>query len=85
MKVTVGSYYEDDAKGTQREIHITLDEDDAKEMFKSQWDKWSVDTRSTKLTAVADILLLKYAVARGFRNADPVEREMANIINKDLK
>lgn len=85
MKVTVGSYYEDDAKGTQREVHITLDENDAKEIFKSGWDNWSVDTRSTKLTAMADILLLKYAVSRGFRNADPVNREMTNIINRDLK
>ena len=33
MKVTVGSYYHDEARDHQQEIHITLDDSDGVDMF----------------------------------------------------
>lgn len=85
MKVTVGSYYSDDATGAQREIHITLEEEDALRIFKSHWEEWDPSTQVRKLTAMADIFHLKYASDRGLRSPSNVSAEIQAIMNRDLK
>lgn len=83
MNVTVGSYYEDKAKGTQREVHVTLSDEDGVRMF-PKWEEWSVSTQVSKITAMADVFVLKYAVERGFRDESTVQVEVAKLVQRYL-
>lgn len=85
MKVTVGSYYQDDARGSNREIHITLDELDGESLFGEEWASMSPAEKNTKLSAMADVYLHKYAATRGFRSEEAVAKELQTIIARDLK
>jgi hypothetical protein len=83
MQVTVGSYYEDKAKGTQREVHVSLNDEDGQQLFPN-WSELPVPKRASKLTAMADIMVLKYALERGYRAEDTVQDEVANLIKREL-
>lgn len=84
MKVQVGSYYLDDHRDEQREIHVTLDDSDAMKIFPNSWEGWDVEEQFRKLSAIADILQLRYAGSRGFRRDDAVAEKVENIIAQDL-
>ena len=83
MKVKVGSYYHDESKGAQREIHIELDDSDGEELC-DNWHTLSHGERYVKLRAFADIYMLKYAASRGLRSEDVVANDIRLIYSKDL-
>lgn len=85
MEVRVGSYYFDESKNAQREIHVTLDQADGAELFKDNWTKMPPETRFRKLSAIADILAIRYAISRGFRFEEAGNEEIQAIVTRDLK
>ena len=85
MQVQVGSYYHDEARGAQREIHLTLNDADGEELFPKGWSEWEPEEKFRKLSGIADILTIKYAVTRGFRSVDTAATDRKKIIERDLK
>lgn len=80
MQVQVGSYFADDARGAQREVHITLTEEDATKLFEDKWDAWNTTERFERLSGMADIYMLRYAASRDFRSKDVVDEEIRNTV-----
>lgn len=83
MQVQVGSYYHDPATDAQREIHVSLSDEDGAEQYGEKWDKWSLETKSHKLTLLADFFMLQYAQIRGLRDTSNVNAEIESMFNKE--
>lgn len=83
MEVQVGSYYEDDALGARRDIHVKLTSEDGAKLVDG-WEHLSHSDQYTKLRAYADIYVLKYAASRGFRPQESVVVDIESIYRKDL-
>lgn len=84
MNVTVGSYYNDEARGQQQEIHVSLDDSDGVEIFKD-WGALSNNKKIEKLTALADIYTLQYAMTRGYVQEARTLDRIQNLINSYIK
>lgn len=85
MQVTVGSYFNDESRGVQRELHVSLDSGDGERIFTAdKWTAMSVNEQVQKLSAMADIHVQKYAASRGFRTEENVVADIQKIIARDL-
>ena len=79
MKVTVGNYYHDEARDRQQEIHITLEDSDGEDMFKD-WASIPNAKKVEKLTALADIYTLTYAMARGYTQEESTKDRTSRLL-----
>ena len=76
MQVQVGAYFADDARGAQREVQITLTEEDVKPLYGEVWDSLNLTQKVNQMTGTADIYMLRYAASRGFRAVEIVDEEI---------
>lgn len=85
MEVKVGSYYNDPAREHHQEIHVTLTDEDGLSIWPREWGGWDFNTQFSKLTAMADVKSLQYAIDRGYIDTQHGTDRIKNIIIKYLK
>lgn len=84
MEVRVGNLLTDEARGVQRLVEVSLDEQDAKLLFKEGWDELDVPKKFDKLSAMADILMHGYAMQRGLRDQETTYKDIQGLVSKYL-
>lgn len=85
MEVKVASLYTDVATDVQRMVEVTLTSQEGKRFFKDKWDKMSIPTQFEKLSALADVLMHKYAADRNLRSTEKVNEDIHELVNRFLK
>lgn len=89
MKIELGDFFTDNATGAQRAMHVTLTEEDIFPYVPElALETLSHMDKARKMTELADLLLLDYAVQRGYRAEEvvlPQMQRLAKSLREHLK